>query len=405
VSAVDDEDELEDDRGDEDDGEGDEEPLGAETVAAVRDPATGRVLLVGCAKRTYALADDGRLTLADEQASLVGVPELGLDEDDAYAVLLDDTDVCAPKVATDVVVMDATAFSRERTRELYVAVAAGASARRLRVVGERVAEVRPDGAVRFSSPEAFTEAKIGWDAAYGGYDDHAHRTLAPPTATERLARCMPLGLFAYPRNSFGRAYFVDVDRRRADGARLPLVEEPGDPLVPERFFVPRPAAWLDAPLAAGLGWQHHAWFPRAVRSVSPFLAFDPPERPVREIALGEGDDLPDTARLERGALHPRALQGAAAGLSRERLRGDELVILSSLHPRVADLRFALPGETPRITLRPPAVKAFTPPPVLQTVRVDPAAGRVTLTWCAAVPLLARVDEDFLAECDLAVEWR
>ncbi len=391
-----------DDAGEDDDGEA--SPIGAETVAAVRDPATGRRLLAGIVKRTYAIDDDGRVSLADDQAAIVDDPDLGIDDHDAYALLIDDTDLVAPKVATDVV-LAATAFSRDRTRELHVAVALGANVRRLRVSGERVAEVRGDGTVRFSSAEAFTETPIGWDVAYGGYDEHAHFTVAPPTADEIRFLGRPLGLFAYPRNSAGRAYFLDVDRRRADGARLPIVEDPSDPLTPDRFFVPRPAAWLDAPIAAGLGWQHHAWFPRFVRTVGPLLAHDAPTRPVREVALGDGDDLPDVAELGRGQLHPRGLQGAAAGLSRERLRGDELCILSNLHPRVADLRFALPGEVPRITIRPPNVKAFTPPAVLQTVRIDPAAGRVVLTWCAAVPLLARVDQDFLASCELAVSFR
>jgi hypothetical protein len=387
-----------------DDAEGESAPLGAELVAAVFDPSSGRRLLAGFVKRTYAIADDGRLRLADEQAPLVGDPELGADDHDEYAVLLDDTDLAAPKPATDVVV-HAKAHARERVRELFVAVAVGASVRRLVVVGERVAEVAADGRVRFSSPEPFTEAEIGWDAAYGGYDGDAHLALDPPTADELRYHDRPLGLFSYPRNGVGRAYFVDVNRRRVDGARLPRVEDPGDPLVPERFFVPRETAWIDAPIAAGLGWMHHAWYPRIVRAIGPLVAHDAPTRPVAEIALGEGDDLPDVAPLARGALHPRAVQGAAPGLSRERLRGDELAILSNLSPRVPELRFTLPGETPRVTLRAAGLRALTPAPVLQTVRIDAEAGLVSLTWCAAVPLLARVDDAFLRDVTLDVAFR
>jgi hypothetical protein len=380
----------------------DASPLGTQTIALVRDPSSNASALACVVKRSYAIGAGGRLSLADEQVPLLADPELLIDEHDSYARLLDDTDLAYPKQATDVV-LRGLAHSKDRTRELYVALAVGSNARRLRVSGERTAEVRADGTVRFSSAEPFESSPIAYDVAYGGYDDHAHFALHPPTEEEvnRLGR--PVGLFAYPRNSAGRAYFVDVDRRRADGARLPLVEDPSDPLVPERFFVPRATAWIDAPIPGALGWLHHAWYPRFVRFVGPLLAHDPPAHPPREIALGEVD-LADPAELDVGVLHPRALQGAAPGLSRERLRGDELVILSNLHPTIADLRFELPGEAPRMVMRPPDVKAFTPKPVLQTVRLEPEDGLVVLTWCGVVPILSRVDEAFLSRCELGVSW-
>jgi hypothetical protein len=387
----------------EDEDEHEDEPRLTETVSLIELLGSSREALACVVKRTYAIDASGRLSLADEQVPLSTSPEVELDGRGGHKLLSDDTDIGPPKVATDVV-FTGSAYAGGRAVEIVAALAVGSSARRLRVTGERRVEVGRDGAVRFSSPEAFERVDVSFERAYGGYDEHAHWKLDPPTPDEIIRLGRPTGLFAYPRNPAGAGYFLDVDRRRAHGALLPQIEDPGDLLVPDRFFVPTARAWIDAPLPGALGWLHYAWYPRFFRFVGPILPHDPPTRPHREIALGEGDDLAFPQPLALGAIHPRALQGAAPGLSRERLRGDELVILQHLHPTIADLRFALPGEAPSFTLRPPDVKAFQPKATLQTVRIEPDSGRISLTWCGVVPLASSVDQDFLDECELDVSW-
>jgi hypothetical protein len=388
----------------------DDEPLPpydvslTETVSLVEEVTTRRLALACVVKRTYAIGKGGKLTLADEQAPLITDPEVELDEYEEHKLLADDTDIGPPKEVTDVVVLG-SAHAAEPVRELFVAVAVSGFARRLLVTGERRVEVRPDGTVRISPAERFQRVPLGYEVAYGGYDEYAQYRIAPPTQEElNLLGPRPFGIFAYPRNSAGRAYFLDLDRQRADGALMPQVEDPLDALIPERFFVPRPKAWIDAPVPGALGWLHHAWYPRFVRFAGPLLEHDPPARPIREIDLGGGDDLADPAHIEDGRMHPRALQGAAPGLARERLRGDEPIVLQNLHPTIPDLRFNLPGEVPVFSLSPPDVKAFSPKPVLQTVRIEPDLGRISLVWCGAVPILAQVDEEFLDRCELDVTW-
>jgi len=380
----------------------DEGPL-TETISLVKLPGSSRSALACVVKRTYAIDAGGRLSLADEQVPLSTTPEVELDGHGGHKLLSDDTDIGPPKVATDVV-FTGSAYAAGRAVEIFAALAVGGSMRRLRVTGERRVSVRGDGSARFASPEPFERVAVSFERAYGGYDEHAHWKLDPPSVDEihRLQR--PVGLFAYPRNAAGVGYFLDVDRRRADGALLPQIEDPSDLLVPERFFVSSPRAWIDAPLPGALGWLHYGWYPRLFRFVGPLLPYDPPTRPIREIALGEGDDLASPQPLALGVIHPRALQGAAPGLSRERLRGDELVILQHLHPTNEDLRFALPGEAPSFTLRAPDVKALQPKPTLQTVRIEPDSGRISLTWCGVVQVANRVDQDFLDECELDVSW-
>ena len=74
-------------------------------------------------KRTYALVD-GRLVLAPEQAPVLNEPDIALDEHERYHTLRDDTDVLAPKVATDVIVVG-SAHAQGRARERMVSVAVG----------------------------------------------------------------------------------------------------------------------------------------------------------------------------------------------------------------------------------------------------------------------------------------
>ena len=141
-----------------------------------------------------------------------------------------------------------------------------------------------------------------------------------------------------------------------------------------------------------------------VRCAGPLLPCDAPTRPLREAALGDGDDLLARAPLPMGMLHPRALQGAAPGLARERLRGDEPVVLENLHPQQAELRFRLPGELPRIQMRPPELKVMSPKVVLQTLRIEPDRGRITLTWIGVLPLAAPPSREFVERTEAAVTW-
>ena len=375
-------------------------------LAVVRRPPRGRLALVCVVKRSYELRP-GRLALADEQALLVGEHARGRVRADGSAVLVDDTDITAPKIATDVVLFG-TAYvgaPGASVREGFVALAVGEMAKRLRVSGERRARVTQEGRVRFSGAEPFESAPLDWSLAYGGYDAHAHAALDPgPEDGGAPGQHLNVAPYAYPRNEDGLGYFIDIDRARADGAPLPRIEDPADELTPERFFSPRPQDWADQPIAAGLGWVDLGSFPRAARLLGRMFPPLTPGRPLRECTFRDGEDLAGVLSLPDGEIHPRALQGATAGLACERLRGDERVILQNVHREWRELQFNLPGEAPRLSIRPAGLKALTPLPVLQTVRIEPDAGRVSLVWCAALPLMAQPDEEFVMETQAAITW-
>lgn len=376
----------------------------AETVGYAKS-AEGKLWLVCAAKRTYTF-DGGRLRLADEQQPVLRDPVVEDDGHGRMRSLLDDKDLCPPKAATDVVVTGRAHAPSGKARELQVSVAVGKSARVLRVVGERRAEVSIEGHVRFTDPEPFESMPLSWELAYGGYDAYAHDELVPPTRRGgRRIEPSPRdeGVFAYPRNKIGRAYFIDVDRDRADGELLPQIEDPADRLTPSRFFVPHYKKWLDAPVPGGFGWVPHTWYPRIMWGLGGFIEHDLPSKPIREMAFADGADL--LGPFRKNEVLPRFMQGAAPGLACERLRGDELVILQNLVPGEAEARLHLPGERPKMEVRPPgSPKAFTPEAVLQTVRIDAEKRTVSLAWCGAVRLLGGMWEEQVEGTGIRVRW-
>ena len=380
-------------------------------VWCVSAPPDGRPLLAAVVKRSYVMGEQG-LSLADEQVPLVVEPEVEVADEALPSWLRDDTDLLAPKPATDVVVLGA-AHAPEPTEALDVSVAVGRSARRLRVQGPRHVEIGDHGRPVFSSPEPFASVELSPHNAYGGrdrfalwvreQDDQGRRLIDLP---EQLRPQETVWLYEYPRNPVGKGFFIDVELgARLDGAPLPQIEDPGDLLTPERLLLPAPTAWIDAPIPGLLGWVHHSWFPRLVRYVGRMLDHDPPERGLREASFADGDDLElDLEPAAEPRVSPRALQGASAGLAVERLRGDELVVLEHLHPRRPHIELSLPAERPSFRLRPTNVASLSPPAILQTVRLEPDRERLSLTWVGAVPLLGKVDADFLMDTELEVSW-
>lgn len=380
-----------------------------ELVAEIQSPPPGLPLYACLVRRTYSFAG-GRLSLSDVQDPLLPIPLSYTHPASGEVHLWDDSDLLAPKPATDVVVTG-SAHSARPVPELLIAVAAGSSVRRLRVTGPRVADVAKDGTVTFSDPIPFEETELSPRLAYGGGDVHAQNRretrggvrLADLPADERPTKAT--WLYEYARNPVGTGFFIDEDRQRATGCMLPRVEDPLDLLTPERLFLPSPLAWLDAPVPGLLGWVAHDWYPRCARVVGALPPHDPPARPERESTFPDGADLAAIRATPKPMLHPRALQGAAPGLAAERLRGDEAVLLENLRPGEPSVRFDLPGEAPVFRVTPPGMKEMSPSPVLQTVRIDAARGTVSLTWCAASRLATHVPVSFLKASRLHVSWK
>jgi hypothetical protein len=159
---------------------------------------------------------------------------------------------------------------------------------------------------------------------------------------------------------------------------------------------------MAAPIAGGLGWLQHSWYPRLVRFAGPVVEHDQSALP-RESLLADGDDLIDMPPRDAERIFPRALQGAAPGLAVTRLRGGETIVLSNLHRDHQKLQVKLLKRRPKVKITPPGLSALKPDATLQTVRIDTQTLRVSLTWCAAVPIMAQVDDTFLERTALDVK--
>ena len=337
-------------------------------------------------RRTYRLrSGGGPLVLADEQEPLVTArvrSEAGH--------VLDESDLVPLKLATDLVIKGAAhAPGGKPVRRLEAACRVGRVEKRLLVVGDRRCVWR-DGRVIMPEPEPFSSMPLCYTRAYGGSDEAARQEL-DRHGVEAFRPYTPLNLrnasaCVYHRNFVGTG-FVARNDERIDGLALPNFEDPEDPLTPERLVPPDPFRWWTQPMPAGLGWFDVEWFPRSAHAGLTWN-FCPPDGSLP----GPGDlDLTEVRRghLTPDDLRPRPLldaisekviNGASPGLVLPHLRGDEQITLENLDPRLAELTFALPGERPRLFVRPLGEEQLELEPRLYSVIVDLLTHRVALVW-------------------------
>lgn len=310
------------------------------------------------------------------------------------------------KPLTDVV-LHGTAHAGSEVSELIAGVQVGPLRRMVRASGDRtVTEVRGGCATSFSRPVPFTSMPLSHRLSYGGFDEHAALKLDSELAAASRALGFDFAAasrFTYPRNGRGMGYFVRVDPERVVGARVPNLDDPEDPVLPERLICPAPELWYSRPIPAALDFVHSADFPR-----SAFFGVDPelprPAPSLREVALGAvtPDDLGPRDLL--APPHPRAANGAVPGLAKLRLQGDEPVVLTCLHHRHRELTFRLPAERPELRIQPPGCPALEVEPALDTVYIEPDADRISLVWTGSLQVASRYPPDELNAVEHSVRW-
>lgn len=351
---------------------------------------TSRLALL--AKRTYRFAR-GRVSLAPEQEALFTDAEHTEPErPGAGAWLLHDSDLFGiARPLTDVLVRASACSHRGPVRRLDTSVEVGRAARRIRVHGDRAIRVSAAGQLSFGEAEPFERLPITWDRAFGGRDLEAEELLA--------RRVRPL---LYPRNRAGRGYFFDVERARLDGRPAPNLEDPDDPITPERLLFTDPDAWTEHPAAAGYDAIDVYTFPRVTFLLPPLHA--PPRRPLREIALGamfEGDLTPRWP----APPNPRLYSSAPPGLAVQRLQGGERVVLRHLSPEAETVELRLPDDRPAMFVELPNIGARKLEPLLQTVRIDAERSTLALTWVGAIDVAAPFPRKMTQEMRHAAVFR
>jgi hypothetical protein len=256
-------------------------------------------------------------------------------EDPEVSSIRYETDLVPFKLRTDVVVVGrAYAPGGTAVASLKAAVAVGPHRKEVLVTGDRVCEFREGAPPRFSAPAPFTSMGIRYERAYGGTDLHS----------------LPGIPFTYPRNPVGCGFAIRNIRENVDGLRLPNVEDPADPLTPERLIPGDVKLWNRQPLPQGLGWFHRAWYPRC-SFLAAMPAFVPVDEVMREEALGlvPRGQAALAASFRLPSKDARFYNGASLGLAVPYLAGGEAVQLENLTAS-GRLSFLLPAAGPSISL-------------------------------------------------------
>lgn len=301
---------------------------------------SGRELLVVIVKSTYTMPANGESPRpADEQVPLVEADRFS--GEPGLSAPLFDTDFAHHKPGCDVLLVgQAHAPAGLEVTHLDVGLQVGSLSKRLRVVGPRHWRKGLVG-VSASEPRHFTALPISYDHAFGGTD----RTREGDGHTD-----------TYLPNPVGRGYRAHLDG--IDGQPLPHCEEPGRPVDrPDGAY--RPMAL--SPL--GRNWQERARFAGTydqawVESVAPLWPAD---------------------------FDDRYFQAAPADQIIPYPRGGEVVELRHLTDDGLR-RFTLPRTQVPLTFIPHRGQDLTVLTNIDTVVLEPDAGRFTLTHRFSLPL-------------------
>lgn len=327
----------------------------------------GAWILAVLVKRTYDILPGGRCARSAEDRRLIpGDVHYG---DPACSSVRFESDFVPFKVATDVVV-EARAYAPggRPVQQLDVSVSVGPFTKAVRVIGDRVARHRRGAAPVFTDPVPFTEMELRYELAYGGVD----------IVSDPKMPCV------YPRNPLGKGFVIADRPETVDGLALPNVEDPLDPLTPERLCAGHFMNWERQPAPAGLGWVHKSWRPRAG-----FAGVMPGDRAVeRELRKAYAAAVPPEQRemfekTELPDMDFRFFNGASSGLVLPYLEGDEEVRLVHLSPE-GETVFRLPGDRPRIGVD-VGEGPVEPEAVLHTAQIRMEERQVDLVWRGAVP--------------------
>lgn len=318
-------------------------------------------------KRSHRFGDDGALRPAP--ARPLEFADRWLDGGDASnAAPAAVSELCPPRPRCDVVVMGHCHPPGGRATECVCAVAIGGVEHRVRVVGDRTAWL-PAGArrARFTPPRPFAVMPLDWSRAWGGRDDF------DPTRR------------ALASNPVGRGFWVEATpaevpeawRARAGAVALPLgaarrVDRYGPlpNLLPESGWpgpddVLRPDGMGDdsgdgiGPVA--FGWRAAHWAP---------------------------EGRPSMASARHGQAPPgRGRNRAPAALQVPHPVGGAELVLTHMRAGVPRLALTLPRAWPAVYFNAGFGRAVVHM-VLDTVLVEPDAGRLDLVWRGTLPMPA-----------------
>jgi hypothetical protein len=307
------------------------------TVGFRRD---GREVLVVITKATYLIPHDGSdAVLAAEHVELTAADRFS--GEPGLSSPLFETDFAHQKAACDVLLVgSAYAPGGRAVTRCDVALKVGTWVKRFAVVGHRHWRRQLVG-VSATRPEPFLQQEINYDVAFGGTD----RTKESQGQTT-----------AYAVNPVGKGYWLHAGA--ADGQPLPNTEEIGRPVDSHSGrYEPMALAPIGRNWAQRLcyaGTYDRQW----MENVAPLWPHDFDERYFQAAPADQIIAFPS---------------------------GGEEVLLRNLTPD-GHCSFRLPRQAVPVTFIPHHGRDVTLQSNLDTVVLEPDAGRFTLTWRAVLPL-------------------
>jgi hypothetical protein len=361
-------------------------------------------ILAVLAKRSYRIVPDKACIPLDEGEPLV--MEQTFDADNPN-ILVHDCELAHYKMFTDVVVKGhAYAYTPQATFQATVRL--GKAAKTLAIFGPRKCSLNTMGQILFSPPAAVDKVPLKYTHAYGGRDAVAEKKHGIPGVELAPYFDQPLDFanmspFLYPRNCVGKGYLVEPTREAVEQVELPNIEDPIDPLTPDRLAVQRPDRWPVMPLPQGTDWFGYDWFPRMAYA-GMILPYEPFDGQIAEVARGFAP--PDLLEIKpiQDKLDWRLTNGASLGLQLPYLTGKEAVELVNVHPKLPTLRFSLPGVGPKIWTDGRKGKMNPTEPVIHSVVIEPDKDQVHIVWCGSAPALRMYMDNELEKMPLKVEW-
>lgn len=309
---------------------------------------SGRELLVVVVKGTFTMPESGgQVRLHDKQVPLV-LADVFSGEPGLSAILYE-SDFAPRKHRCDVLLVgSAHAPAGESVTRMRVGMKVGTIDKVADVVGDRVWQAGLTG-ISASSPQPFVSMPVSYDRAFGGLDRYSE--------DEREHD-------AYVPNPAGRGWHRHLKNAWVDGTPLPNVEMPAEGVsFPSDEC--RPVAFG----SLGRAWPQRARFAGTydqawMDEVFPFLPKDFDERYHQSAPEDQQMAFPQG---------PVAVQ--LQGFTPDGLRA-----------------FVLPYFEAPVTIYPKRGEREACKGVLDTIVLEPDAGRMTLTWRVTRPLRKNIHE-------------
>jgi hypothetical protein len=318
-------------------------------------------------KRSYDIVPDRPCRRAADDNEIVAADEFW--DAPLNSSVRHESDLVAFKLGTDVVLNGRVhAPGGKPAQSCRAALHVGGRSKELFVIGDRVARFRNGALPTFTDPKPFQTMDLRYERAYGGIDVYSD----------------PVAVYAYPNNPLGCGFAVANSSASIESLPLPNLEDPADPLTPERLCIGAYANWTHQPFPAGLGWYPSAWIART--KYAGIMPGDRDAETQRRRAYTR------TVRPEqRQAFLNQQLptmdfsyfQGASRGLAMPHLSPGEEVWAENLSPE-GRLHFWLPAETPRIGLD-IGSGVQQGPGVIHTVMIHMDERRVDIVWRRSFP--------------------